>query len=257
MPNLRLLIEYDGTDFHGFAKQKGARTVQGVLETTLQSLLKEPVQVIGASRTDAGVHARGQVVNFFCSSAIPAEKMASILNRRLPPDLKVLRSAEVPDHFHARYSAQSRLYRYTLYTRPHPSVWRTRYAYHYPYPLDTERMADALRRIEGTHDFRAFSIKTPPDQNTVRTLYRTSVRRTRDTIQIELEGSAFLRGMVRLIVGHLLLIGRGRLPVDALEAALNQPSKRLSLMAPPQGLCLMRVKYRSKPSEHTDEGGIA
>ncbi|MCS7066931.1 MAG: tRNA pseudouridine(38-40) synthase TruA [Fimbriimonadales bacterium] len=243
MRNLRLLIEYDGTDFHGFARQTAVRTVQGVLETTLQSLLREPVQVIGASRTDAGVHARGQVVNFITSSAIPAERLVVALNRRLPPDLKVRRAAEVPPDFHARHSARSRLYRYTLYTRPHPSVWHIRYACHYPYPLDTERMAQALQSLEGMHDFRAFSIKTPEEQDTVRTLYRTALRRGRATIQIELEGSGFLRGMVRLIVGSLLLIGRGRLPADALQGYLHNPAQRLTTMAPPQGLCLIRVNY--------------
>jgi len=243
MRNLRLLIEYDGTDFHGFARQKAARTVQGVLETTLQSLLKEPIQVIGASRTDAGVHARGQVVNFFTSNAIPADRLVVALNKRLPPDLKVLRAADAPPDFHARHSARSRLYRYTLYTRPHPSVWRIRYALHYPYPLDTDRMAETLRLLEGTHDFRAFSVKTPDEQNTIRTLYRTAVRRTRDTVQIELEGSGFLRGMVRLIVGSLLLVGRGRLPINTLQSFLHNPTQRLTVMAPPQGLCLIRVKY--------------
>jgi len=243
MRNLRLLVEYDGTNFHGFAKQKAARTVQGVLETALQSLLTEPVQVIGASRTDAGVHARGQVVNFFCHSMIPADRLVAALNKRLPLDLKGLRAADAPPDFHARHSARSRLYRYTLYTRPHPSVWRIRYAYHYPHPLDIEQMAQALQRLEGTHDFRAFSVKTPEEQDTVRTLYRTAVRHTRDTIQIELEGSAFLRGMVRLIVGHLLLVGRGRLPIHALEEFLHHPAQRLTTMAPPQGLCLIRVKY--------------
>ncbi len=242
MRNLRLLVEYDGTDFHGFARQKDARTVQGVLEAALQALLKEPVQVIGASRTDAGVHARGQVVNFFTSRPIPAERLVPALNRRLPPDLKVLRASEASPEFHARHSARSRLYRYTLYTRPHPSVWRIRYAYHYPYPLDTERMQQALQRLEGTHDFRAFSIKTPDEQTTVRTLYRTAVRRARDSIQIELEGSGFLRGMVRLIVGSLLMVGRGRLHPDALHERL-QSGRRVTTMAPPQGLCLIRVKY--------------
>jgi tRNA pseudouridine38-40 synthase len=243
MRNLRLLVEYDGTDFHGFARQKATRTVQGVLESTLQALLKEPIQVTGASRTDAGVHAKGQVVHFFTESPIPPTRLMHALNRRLPPDLKVRRAAEVPLEFHARHSARSRLYRYTLYTRSHPSVWRIRYAYHYPYPLDTERMAEALRRLEGTHDFRAFSVKTPEEQHTVRTLYRTAVRRTHDSIHIELEGSGFLRGMVRLIVGSLLLVGRGRLPPDALQEYLHHPTQRLTMMAPPQGLCLIRVQY--------------
>ncbi len=243
MQNVRLLVEYDGTEFHGFARQQDQRTVQGVLEATLSAFLKETIEVFGASRTDAGVHARGQVVNFFTSRPVPVEVLPEALNRRLPIDLRIVRAERVPDRFHARFSAYSRVYRYSVYTGAHPSVWRIRYAYHYPRPLSVERMASALEQIEGEHDFRAFSVKTPEEKNTVRTLYRTEVRSGRQGVQIELEGNGFLRGMVRLIVGALLAVGEGKLPVDALRWAIEERVQQ-TRMAPPQGLCLMRVKYR-------------
>jgi len=243
MRNLRLRIEYDGTEFHGFARQQGVRTVQGVLESVLTATLNEPIEVIGASRTDAGVHARGQVVNFYTSRPVPTDRLAAILNRRLPNDLKVLDAREVSARFHARFSAKSRVYRYSLYTGQHPSVWRIRYAWHLPRLLDCEAMRTALQAIVGEHDFRPFSVKIPTEQNTVRTLYRGWVHPTRDGVQIELEANGFLRGMVRLIVGDLAQVGSGALPVDALAERLHT-RQQATVMAPPQGLCLIRVKYR-------------
>ncbi len=243
MRNLCLRIEYDGTEFHGFARQQGVRTVQGVLESVLTATLGEPTEVIGASRTDAGVHARGQVVNFRTSRPIPTERLTTILNRRLPIDLKVLDAREVSESFHARFSACSRVYRYTIYTGKHPSVWRIRYAWHLPRQLDCAAMQTALQQILGEHDFRPYSVKVPAEQNTVRTLYRGQVRPTRDGVQIDLEASSFLRGMVRLIVGDLMQVGSGMLPIDA-PAERLRTRQRATYMAPPQGLCLIRVKYR-------------
>ena len=185
MRNLRLRIEYDGTEFHGFARQQGMRTVQGVLESVLTATLGEPIEVVGASRTDAGVHARGQVVNFHTSRPIPTERLTTVLNRRLPTDLKVLDAREVSERFHARFSAHSRVYRYTLYTGQHPSVWRIRYAWHLPRPLDCAAMHAALEQIRGEHDFRPYSVKLPTEQNTVRVLYRGQVRPTRDAREKE------------------------------------------------------------------------
>lgn len=242
MRNLRLLIEYDGTEFHGFARQQGVRTVQGVLESVLQAILNEPTEVIGASRTDAGVHARGQVVNFFTSRPIPADRLTQILNRRLPADLKVIRAREVSERFHARFSAKSRVYRYSIYTGVHPSVWKIRYAWHYPHPLDCAAMQRALEPLLGEHDFRPFSVKIPTEQNTVRTLYRGVVQPARDGVRVELEANGFLRGMVRLIVGELARVGEGKQSIDSLRERLTT-RVQATHMAPAQGLCLMRVKY--------------
>ncbi|MFN4032693.1 MAG: tRNA pseudouridine(38-40) synthase TruA [Fimbriimonadales bacterium] len=243
MRNLRLQVEYDGTDFHGFARQHGMRTVQGVLEHALQATLNEPIEVIGASRTDAGVHASGQVVNFFTSRPLPTERLTEILNRRLPIDLKVQHAQETRENFHARFSAKSRLYRYTIYTGAHPSVWKLRYAWHYPRALDIGAMQAALEQILGEHDFRPFAVKIPTGKNTVRTLYRGAVLPTRDGVRIELEANGFLRGMVRLIVGELARVGEGKQGVETLRARLEQRAQATH-MAPAAGLCLIRVKYK-------------
>ncbi len=242
MRNLRLQVEYDGADFHGFARQQGVRTVQGVLESALQATLKEPIEVIGASRTDAGVHARGQVVNFFTSRPVPVERLTAILNRRLPMDLKVIRAREVSANFHARFSAKSRVYRYSIYTGAHPSVWKIRYAWHYPHTLDCAAMQAALEWILGEHDFRSFSVKIPIGKNTVRTLYRGLVQPTRDGVRVELEANGFLRGMVRLIVGELVRVGEGKQGIASLRERL-EGGVQATHMAPAQGLCLMWVKY--------------
>ncbi len=242
MRNLRLQVEYDGTDFHGFARQQGVRTVQGVLESALQATLNEPIEVIGASRTDAGVHARGQVVNFLTSRPVPVERLTAVLNRRLPMDLKVIRAREVGANFHARFSAKSRVYRYSIYTGAHPSVWKIRYAWHYPHALDCAAMQAALELILGEHDFRPFSVKIPTEKNTVRTLYRGIVQPTRDGVRIELEANGFLRGMVRLIVGELVRVGEGKQAIGSLRERLER-RVQATQMAPAQGLCLMRVKY--------------
>ncbi|GIV06712.1 MAG: tRNA pseudouridine synthase A [Fimbriimonadales bacterium] len=243
MRNLRLQVEYDGTAFHGFARQEGVRTVQGVLETVLQATLGEPVELIGASRTDAGVHARGQVVNFFTSRPVPVERLTDILNRRLPMDLKVLKAQEVSAQFHARLSAKSRVYRYRIYTGAHPSVWKIRYAWHYPRALNPEAMQAALETILGEHDFRPFSVKIPTEKNTVRTLYRGVVQPTRDGVYVELEANGFLRGMVRLIVGELARVSEGKQGIESLRERLEN-RVQATHMAPAAGLCLMKVKYK-------------
>jgi tRNA pseudouridine38-40 synthase len=243
MRNLRLRIEYDGTEFHGFARQQGMRTVQGVLEHALTATLDEPIEVVGASRTDAGVHARGQVVNFRTSPPHPDRAADDHPEPPLASDLKALDAREVSERFHARFSAHSRVYRYSIYTGNTRRCGGIRYAWHLPRQLDCAAMHTALQQILGEHDFRPYSVKIPIERNTVRTLYRGQVSPTRDGVQIELEANGFLRGMVRLIVGDLTQVGSDALPADALAERLRT-RQQATLMAPPQGLCLIRVKYR-------------
>lgn len=219
------------------------RTVQGVLTSALERVMRHPVQIGGASRTDAGVHAKGQVVHFCTESRIPVQKLPPVLNKILPADLKVKRASRVPDDFHARFSALSRIYKYTLFQAKHPSVWVSRYACHTPEPLDVERMRQAAGYFVGSHDFGAFGIHRQPEQNTVRTLYRAEVKQSRNRIVMEWEGNAFLRGMVRLMAGSLLLVGRGKHEPDWILELLMTPGARASLMMPPQGLCLIKVNY--------------
>jgi tRNA pseudouridine38-40 synthase len=244
MPNFKLTLEYDGTDFHGFQRQPRLRTVQGTLEACFSRLLRQPIKAIGAGRTDAGVHALGQVVNFHTTRPLAADRMARVLNAALPPDLKVQQCEEVPDHFHARRCACSRTYRYTVVGRPSPSPLLGRFALILPGPLDLSAMRAAAKPLLGRRDFRPFQASGSETKTTERTLMRLDCLQQGHTVEIIAEADSFLYHMVRIIVAALLRVGRGALAPDALAAALAS-RQRLpkSGPAPPCGLCLLRVSY--------------
>lgn len=237
-----MAVEYDGTDFHGFAAQPEQRTVQGALTDALERLLGCSVKVTGAGRTDAGVHAKGQVVDFATEASIPAKRVARAINRLLPIDLKAIKAWDVAEDFSARFSAKSRIYRYRLYTGRRASVWKSRYACWFPYEVDAAMAQTAAEMLVGEKDFRAFCADWSERENFVREIYRVEVRRKGSFIDLELEGTAFMKGMVRLIAGAVFLVGRGSRSLDWMgELVAN--SRRASLMMPPQGLCLMKVRY--------------
>jgi tRNA pseudouridine38-40 synthase len=244
MPNCKLTLEYDGTDFHGFQRQPRLRTVQGALETCFSRLLGERISVTGAGRTDAGVHALGQVANFHTTRTIPQHRIAAVLNAALPPDVKVQRCEGVPDEFHARRCARARTYRYTIVERPSPSPILGRYALVQPDRLDLAAMNAAAQPLLGRHDFRAFQASGSETKTTERTLLRLDCSRSRRTVEITAEADSFLYRMVRIIVAALLRVGRGALPPRALAAALAS-GRRLPRAgpAPACGLCLLRVSY--------------
>jgi len=242
MRNLRLLLEYDGTQFHGFQRQARLRTVQGVLEERFSLLLGEPIRVIGAGRTDAGVHAVGQVVNFHTTRPIRAADLIDILNRRLPDDVKVQSCEEVAESFHARRSARSRVYRYTIIEREVPSPLLGRFALVLPERLKVRRMAEAARGLIGTHDFRAFQAAGSKTKTTQRTLFRLACVRQGDRVAIIAEADSFLYRMVRLIVSSLLQVSRGETTPEELRVAWVA-GNRSRLPAPACGLCLMQVSY--------------
>jgi tRNA pseudouridine38-40 synthase len=244
MRNLKLILEYDGTDFHGFQLQRRLRTVQGELEACFSRLLGETITVIGAGRTDAGVHALGQVANFRTTRPIAAEKLTGVLNAALPPDVKVQQCEEVSNGFHARRCARSRTYRYTVIERPSPSPLLGRHALIVPHRLDAPAMTAAAKPLLGRHDFRAFQAAGSETRTAERTLMRLDCRRTDNRIEITAEADSFLYHMVRIIVSALLAVGRGELPPEALAGALAS-RQRLprSTPAPACGLCLLRVSY--------------
>jgi tRNA pseudouridine38-40 synthase len=165
------------------------------------------------------------------------------INRILPRDLKIKRAREAPLDFHARFSAQSRVYHYTLYTARHPSVWQTRFACHAPARHNVEAMIEAAQVLKGEHDFRAFCADPTEYRTTVRTLYRMEIRQREHFLTLIFEGSAFMRGMVRMLAGALVLIGRGKQKQDYVQRLLASETERVAYVMPPQGLCLMRVKY--------------
>jgi len=241
----RLLLEYDGTDFAGFQLQgKGERTVQGVLETTIARLSGQPCRIHGAGRTDAGVHAAGQVAHFESGWRVPAEKLAAALNCELPRDLAVRRADYAPPGFHARYSATSRTYRYVVLNRSQRSALLGRFALHVPRALDVLAMRAAGARLVGVHDFTAFGRPDAPGKSTVREVTNVDVRAWRDCVLITVRGNAFLRSMVRAFIGTLLKTGTGTLTPDDVENLLNSRDRAACPpLAPAHGLCLVRVAY--------------
>jgi tRNA pseudouridine38-40 synthase len=236
---LRARVEYDGTDFAGYQLQPDARTVQGELEAALATLTGgSRVRVDAAGRTDAGVHALGQVIAFTWEGRMAAPDLERALNALLPADVAIRDLRRAPSGFHPRYAARYREYRYTVWNGPR-SPLRERQALGVRVPLDTAAMAEAASALAGRHDFSAFAVA---DRQPVRTLHRVSVRREGNLVTIDVRGDAFLRQMVRRIVAALLLVGRGEVEIMAVAEALasRQPAFN-GAVAPAKGLCLRRV----------------
>lgn len=242
---LRLKVEYDGTDLAGFQFQGGGlRTVQGDLEKALGAIVGTPVRVHGAGRTDAGVHALGQVVHADVAWRIPIERTLAAINNRLKSDVVVTAADVAPEGFHARYSATGRIYRYTLLNRPAPSALLSRFVWHRIAPLDVEAMEAAAEHFVGVHDFSAFGQPNTPEKSSVRRVSRCDVRRWRGCVLVTVEGNAFLRQMVRSMVGTLVEVGHGRLAPAAVRDIIESGDRgQCPSVAPAQGLCLVRVRY--------------
>ena len=245
MSRVRLTLEYDGTDFAGFQTQgKGERTVQGELEAALTQLTRTQIRVHGAGRTDAGVHALGQVAHFDVDWKISEDKIAGALSAYLPRDMSVRKVEQVEQEFHARFSATSRTYRYAILNRPQPSALLTRYVWHLTKPLDVEGMREAGRILCGAHDFATFGQPTAPGYSTVRVVEKIAVRSLGPCLLITVRGNAFLRQMVRSVVGTLAQVGQGKLSVSAVKELLEVCDRRACPpIAPARGLCLVKVSY--------------
>jgi tRNA pseudouridine38-40 synthase len=245
MSNFRLILSYDGTGFHGWQTQPGLRTVQETLEKALAELTGEPrVRVNASGRTDTGVHAVGQVVNFHSGTHLSAEVVQRATNARLPEDVIIRRSEIVPDEFDANRDAVRKLYRYVLHDGDVPDLFRRRYCHHTRYKLDVARMKQAGRALVGTHDFRCFETEWPNRASSVRTITHFSLNRFGDFVWMDVEADGFLYNMVRAIAGTLINIGRGYWPVEYLaELIANGDRTKAGPTAPAQGLFLMRVAY--------------
>jgi tRNA pseudouridine38-40 synthase len=242
--NIRLIIEYEGTDYAGWQVQDNANTVQQVLEEAIRSVTEEKSRLTGSGRTDSGVHARGQMANFFTHSKIPIERISYALNASLPADIRIVEAVEADLSFHAQYHAKRKEYRYTLHTGPHGTALDRRTCVHARGPLDMEAMEAAAKALLGTHDFAAFKGAGSSAKTTVRTVYRAEWTQEGDKLYFDIVGNGFLYNMVRIIVGTLIEVGRGkRSPEDM--AALLAPADRDAAgpTAPAKGLCLMRVYY--------------
>jgi tRNA pseudouridine38-40 synthase len=241
---IKLEIAYDGTDFHGFAKQKELRTVQGTLEAILERIAGRPVEVLGSGRTDAGVHARAQVVHFVLDGGPPTEKMVYILSRMLPRDIVPIRACDASNDFHARFSTLQKTYRYTIQRATVEDVFSNRYAWHITSALDIVRMKEAAVHFVGEHDFTSFCAASTPIQNKIRTIFELNLEEHETYLHIFCTGSGFLQNMVRIIVGTLVDIGQGRyVPFDVVRMLEAQDRRIAGKTAPALGLCMWNVVY--------------
>ncbi|MCG3129079.1 MAG: tRNA pseudouridine synthase A [Phycisphaerae bacterium] len=243
---VRLTIAYDGTDFHGWQRQPGRRTVQEELENVARRVCGHALDASGAGRTDSGVHAAGQVVHFATTTRIPTENLAHALGHRLPPDIAIIHAADAPADFHASRSAKSKLYRYRIYHGPTPPVDARlqRYAFHCWTRLEDERLRAAAGLLIGRHDFAGFASQGSPRATTVRTISRVDVRRVGREVLIDVAGDGFLYRQVRNMVGTLLEIARGHWPEERISEVLASGDRRLAgPTAAARGLCLQWVRY--------------
>ncbi len=244
MRRIMLVIAYDGTDFLGYQIQNENRTVQKVLQDALKKLTGEDIKCVASGRTDSGVHAQGQVVHFDTSSHIPASKFKDALNSILDKDVRVLKSKQVKNDFHARYDAKSKIYKYTIYNGNVENPLSSRYMTFYPYNIDFLKIDDAIKEIVGTHDFKCFLASGSQVQNTVRTVDYIKINKRGKTVTFTIKGNGFLYNMVRIIVGTLLEISQGKLLVDDLKNAIELKNRKLlGKTMPPNGLCLYKVYY--------------
>ena len=256
MRNIKLTIEYDGTNYQGWqiqrTKRRDAPTIQFALEQAIPRVVQHPVQVTGSGRTDSGVHAAGQAANFFTESAIPAENLIPAINSYLPRDIAVVQAGDVPLDFHARYSAKSKTYRYTVLNREARCPLLRDRVWHLRGRLEIDRMIAAARCLIGEHDFHAFQSKAAEsdDGSSVRTVSQLDIAARDCLIEFSVSANGFLYNMVRAIVGTLVQVGYGRLQPDDVKRILDSRDRsQAGPTAPAKGLCLVAVYYEEDRSE--------
>ncbi len=248
-----LTISYEGTAYCGWQFQENGPSIQAEMEKALEKALGTFTRITGASRTDAGVHALGQRAHFDTVSNIPPDKYPFVLNRFLPPDIRVLEGQEVPGDFHARFQAAGKLYTYRIHNARQPSAIYRNLTAHVPVRLDAEKMHRAGQAILGTHDFAAFAAAGGQAKTTVRTMHYLTVERMGEEITLRVHGNGFLYNMVRIIAGTLIGVGQGKLPEDCLARALETKNRLdLGVTAPAAGLELTRVEYAFEEKEQEE-----
>ncbi|MCP5003384.1 MAG: tRNA pseudouridine(38-40) synthase TruA [Planctomycetes bacterium] len=247
MNNIKLVIEYDGTNYAGWQKQKNDVTVQETLKQAIESVVKEEIRLLGAGRTDSGVHALGQVANFETNSTIPVTRLAQAVNFHLPRDIAVRSARRVARGFHSQYSAKSKIYRYTILNHPVRSAVNRNFCYQYCVPLNIEKIHHASELIVGSHDFGSFKSKSRSEKrgkSAVRTVKMLDVLRRGRYVLFTIEADGFLYKMVRAIVGTLIEVGRGKISLEEFDRIVKAENRSCAgVSVPARGLCLMRVKY--------------
>lgn len=245
MRNFKMLLEYEGTRYQGWQKQESTgNTIQGKLEALLSKMCGQKVEVQGSGRTDAGVHARGQVANAHMGTDMTAEEILAYMNRYLPQDIGVLSVEEVPDRFHSRLLAKEKIYCYQVINSSLPHIFDRRYAYAHPAPLDIEACRKAAALLVGTHDFAAFTSAKKGKKSTVRTIKEIRIEKEEDILRFYFRGDGFLFHMVRILTGTLLEVGEGKRKPEEMEEILASGRRELAgALAPAMGLTLLEVRY--------------
>jgi tRNA pseudouridine38-40 synthase len=254
---IKLVVSYDGTEFRGWAAQSGQRTVQSTLTEAVREVSRENIEITGASRTDSGAHAKGQVCHFDTKTSIEDANWKRALNRVLPSDLAVVEASRVAADFHSRFWALDRYYRYRFLLEAR-DPFRGRFAFESEWRLDVNPMQEAASALVGEHDFRAFTEELDPAiENTRRTLFSVEVKQVRDEIWLDVVGTAFLRGMMRRMAGGLFEVGRGKRSVGDIAKLLEDKGSgkmQLPVVLPARGLTLMKVRYGRHPAQQVAQG---
>ncbi len=244
MRNIRLTIEYDGKEFNGWQKQPNKLNIQGNLEKVISDLTKEEIEIIGSGRTDAGVHALGQVANFKTNSNIPIEKFAIAINSRIKQSIRIKKAEEVDERFHSRYNCKRKTYRYIINTSETGSAIYRNLEYNIKMQLDVKKMQEAVKFFVGEHDFSAFKSSGTSSKSSVRTIYNAKVEQDGERIIIELTGNGFLYNMVRIISGTLVEVGLNKIkPEDITKIIESKNRQNAGKTLPPCGLYLVSVEY--------------
>ena len=245
MKNIKLVIEYDGKDFNGWQKQPNKLNIQGEIERAIQEITgEEKIELIASGRTDAGVHALGQVANFKTKTKIPVEKLAIAINSKLKKSVIIKSAQKVEERFHSRYNCKEKTYRYVINNSSQGSAIFRNLEYHFPVKLNIEAMKSAIKFFEGEHDFKAFKSSGTSSKNSVRTIYKAIVKQEGEKIIIELTGNGFLYNMVRIISGTLLDVGLGKIQAEEIpEIIESKDRQRAGKTLPAHGLYLVEVKY--------------
>lgn len=242
--NFKLTIEYDGTNYCGFQRQKNRPTIQSQIEKAVRKVCHQHVAIVSSGRTDSGVHAKRHIVSFKLNTRLSCANLLNGLNSHLPRDIAVLKVDRVPMSFHAQYSAKRKIYRYEVYTASVMSPLKRLYAYHYPYELSLTDMRASAEYVIGTHDFRSFAAKNKKKENTLRTIKSIRIMKKGSSVFFTFEGDGFLYNMVRVLVGTLLQIGRGKIcPQEIATILASQRRDLAGPTVPGHGLVLLRVIY--------------
>ena len=244
MRNIKLLIEYDGKDFNGWQKQPNKLNIQGEIERAIEEVTGEKVDLIASGRTDAGVHALGQVANFKIEKDIPIEKIPYALNSKLKKSIRIKEAEEVPEKFHSRYTCKKKTYRYVINNSIQGTAIYRNLQYHFPEKLDEDKMSEAAKYLIGEHDFKSFKASGTSSKSSVRKIFDAKVIREGELVTIELTGNGFLYNMVRIIAGTLIDVGTYKIePIDVKNIIDAKDRLKAGKTLPPTGLYLVKVEY--------------